>query len=444
MSLATLALCVLAPATQAGIPTTPQLTLQRTPPAPVGIHVVVGLGPQQNIDDVLNLLPFAAVVDEIPGHSVYQIEVNAGSGQIGIDAVLAGLKAAPGVNFAEPIFQVRIPSTEACAVGSGASAQQCTIAFVDGDPTAGEYAGQPALGAIGLDLVSRETAPGTPIVAIVDTGIDFGHPLFDENIYSIGYDFISGQEYGQDLPDGLDNDADGFVDEALGHGTHVAGTILRVAPTALLIPYRALTSEGNGSAFHLAQAIYAAIDDGAHLINLSVSLTEPAHVVAGAILAARDAGVAVFTSSGNTASAFIPWPGSMEVSALQDFSANPGYSFRQGIPEQIALVTVGAVTPDDLLCSFSSWGAAVDLVAPGQDVYSSLYGGEFGWWSGTSMATAVATGGAALLLALDPSLTSLNAAQDLVYGAQSIDKTNPDFVGGLGQGRLYLPNSLAK
>jgi subtilisin family serine protease len=113
-----------------------------------------------------------------------------------------------------------------------------------------------------------------------DTGIN-------RSIRSSGYaaldDFIDHDGDTADLPDGVDNDNDGLTDEAAGHGCHVAGLVLFVAPGARILPVRVLNSDGTGTAYAVARGIEFAVDRGARIINMSLTMATSSAVVFNAI-----------------------------------------------------------------------------------------------------------------------------------------------------------------
>jgi thermitase len=100
-------------------------------------------------------------------------------------------------------------------------------------------------------------------VAVLDTGIDFDHPALAGRVLA-GYDF-------------LDRDADASEAEApssgkaFGHGTHVAGLIALVAPEARILPVRVLDPQGVGNVWRIAEGVVYAQQQGASVINLSLS-----------------------------------------------------------------------------------------------------------------------------------------------------------------------------
>lgn len=146
----------------------------------------------------------------------------------------------------------------------------------------------------GLDRVQAEPAWATTrgagaLVAVVDTGVDLGHPDLGPNIVSAGADFVE--------PEGTCTGTkrkgrtcvqDGAQDQN-GHGTHVAGIIAAVAgnstgiagvaPEARILPVRVLDAEGSGTTDQIALGVRYAADQGADVINLSLGLLSGADKV---------------------------------------------------------------------------------------------------------------------------------------------------------------------
>ena len=115
-------------------------------------------------------------------------------------------------------------------------AEQGTAAAYEGDAAPGAVFDQAALQRIGVEE-SRLVALGQGVmVAIVDTGVDYSHPLLGSVVSPFGWDFLREDPYPVDFADGADQDADGLIDEGAGHGTHVAGLVRAVAPLATILP----------------------------------------------------------------------------------------------------------------------------------------------------------------------------------------------------------------
>jgi subtilisin family serine protease len=118
--------------------------------------------------------------------------------------------------------------------------------------------------------------------------------------------------------------------------------------------------------------------DGADVINLSISTHQRTRLLRELI---ESAGPVIVAAAGNAASSEPEYPAAENVDGL---------------------IAVGASTQADALASFSNRGSWVHVAAPGVGVFSSAPGGGYATWSGTSMATALVAGEAALLAAANP------------------------------------------
>ncbi len=253
----------------------------------------------------------------------------------------------------------------------------------------------------------------TGVVAVVDTGIRSDHPDLAGRLVA-GFDFISDPARAND-GDGIDPDpfdpGDRPREPERGsfHGTHVAGTIAAATDNLAgvagvtwrtgVMPLRVL-GIGGGSVFDVAQAIrYAAglpnvagrvPDERVRVINLSLTTSGNDPILASAVAAAVERGVLVVAAAGNTGS--------------DGFVSPAGFA---GVLAVAATDRLGAPA------RYSSFGAGVDLAAPGGDtrrdrdgdglpdgILSTLAPGvlDYGLMQGTSMASAAVSGAAALLL----------------------------------------------
>ena len=261
---------------------------------------------------------------------------------------------------------------------------------------------------------THSTGAGT-IVAVVDTGIDPGHPFLAGRIAPGGFDFIDGDPDPIEERNFVDDDRDGRVDDQFGHGTFVASLVLAAAPDARILPIRALDDEGYGNASTVASAIYWAVERGARVINVSVDIEMDPHVVADAIDFAKANDVVVVAAAGN--------------SGLPDVVFPARYS---------EVVAVAATDADGVVAPFSNFGSAIDLSAPGVAmlgaVPAELNASGTALWSGTSFATPLVSGVAALLCAVDPGLRPEEVLQRLQAAALPLDDLNPVREGELGAG----------
>ena len=282
------------------------------------------------------------------------------------------------------------------------------------------------------DAWPRATGRGV-VVAVIDSGVDFSHPDLAANRWT---------NPAETCGNGVDDDGNGFVDDCHGwdfgyddptpfnpgahaHGTHVAGIVAAeanngigvagVAPNATIMDLNVgtLTASGQPSitSSALARAIRYAADNGADVINLSLG-TPPGtprsalSIVDSAIVHAGNQGVLVVVAAGND---------SVSLDAASVWPAS--YDFPH-------VLTVSATAPDETLASFSNYGSVVDLAAPGHVILSTApaANGNYLFMSGTSQATPVVAGVAALRLELDPSLspaTLISALRDTADRHQS-------------------------
>jgi large repetitive protein len=265
---------------------------------------------------------------------------------------------------------------------------------------------------------------GSPSVtaAVIDTGIDATHPDLASRVWSNPGETGSGRE-----TNGLDDDGDGFVDDAHGwdfvqddndpadeneHGTHVSGTIAAagnngtgitgVSWNSRIMPVRVLDANGSGTVADLISAYHYATARGVKVINLSLGGSGYSSAEANAISSAPDTLFVVAAGNG----------GSDQVG--DDVETTPEYPCAYPLPN---VVCVAASNTSDGRPSFSNYGAtSVDLAAPGEDILSTVPGNGYAYLSGTSMATPQVTGAAALILSARPSSTVAQVKEDLLAG----------------------------
>jgi subtilisin family serine protease len=290
-----------------------------------------------------------------------------------------------------------------------------------GDLFASAVASQPELARIGLAAAhTRATGVGIRI-ALLDTGVLPTHPLLAGHLDAGGYDFVDNDTTPTDARNGRDDDGDGLVDEGHGHGTFVASLILAVAPDARIIAFRVLDSDSRGQASWLAAAIARAADLGVDVINLSAGMETRVQVVKDATNYARDRGVLVIASAGNTGTRSVTFP-----AALSDG------------------VSVTSVDATDVRAPFASYGDDVDLAAPGVELigaYPNVRGATR--WSGTSFSAALVTGAFALVRQSHPGLSPEAVARRLEDTSVDIEGLNPGLGNELGKGRLDLDAATA-
>jgi thermitase len=339
-----------------------------------------------------------------PGSSTYLLGIPAG---VDPELLAERLELDPRLDFAEPNYVTDAPEANPRGIGGWGGT----------DPS--PLPGQPALAQIRLTEAHALSRGAGMIVAVIDTGAQLDHPGLVGSLLP-GYDFIDGDMTPEDVVDGVDNDLDGLADEAYGHGTHVAGIVHTVAPDAQILVIRALTAEGSGESFTVAQAISYAVGRGATTINLSLGTSATSSVLRKAVIDAANAGVVVVAAAGNEATTDKQYPAAGNCA--------------------IAVTSVGA---EDRRSAFANVGGWVSVAAPGESIFSAFPTSGYAYWSGTSMATPFVAGQAALLRSLRPALT-VREVGDLIGGtAVSIGARNLDLSGQLGDGRIDLAASLS-
>jgi subtilisin family serine protease len=318
------------------------------------------------------------------------------------------LAADPRVIFAEPNFIGRAPQGHQ------------RVSWPKGEE-GDDYKEQWATGMIRLPVAHTVTRGAGITVAILDTGIDLTHPALVGHFRN-GYDFVD-----------MDTDPSvvGMPDQNpnYGHGTHVAGLVVLAAPEAKIMPLRVLDEDGVGNIWVLAEALAYAINpdgdvntaDGADVINLSLGTTYRTDLL-GEIVAAvtceedDDPGEDDCLVGPNQHGAVVI------VAAGNSGSNTPEYPAAEGV---IGSLVVAASTQTDSLAAFSNYGSWVHIAAPGENILSSVPAGEYAAWSGTSMATPLVAGEAALVRAVNPNFTAADVVGHILSKSESISGAVP-------------------
>jgi thermitase len=244
------------------------------------------------------------------------------------------------------------------------------------------YTSQYAVGAMKLPQAHAASRRGANVVvAVVDTGVQLNHPEYADRLTAARYDFIDDDRTPSDVRNRKDDDGDGQVDEMAGHGTHVAGLVHLAAPAARIMPLRALNSDGVGNVFVLAEAITYAAKNGANVVNMSLGSSRESELIDDIIEDATEGeegfrgGVVFAGAAGNENKSIEQYP------AAEDDS-----------------LAVASVTEQRQKSPFSNFGSSwVDLAAPGSEIYSTFPNSRYATWEGTSMATPLVAGQAALI-----------------------------------------------
>jgi subtilisin family serine protease len=272
-----------------------------------------------------------------------------------------------------------------------------------------------------------DIARGHPdvIMAVIDTGMDMNHPDLAPNLLPIGAEDWDFADVGDRIPD----DAD-------GHGTHVAGTtaavdnatgLIGVAPKCRIMPLRVNLNAGmnqnRADAINYVAAQAVANPGRRYVINCSWRMNGDHAGVHNAIINAVNKNVVVVFAAGN--------------SNVDIGGATPQYPAIY--PEVISVV---ATDQQDRRATFSNFGAAADVSAPGVNIFSSIPNDTFGFLAGTSMASPHVAGLAGLIWSHNRTLTNHQVRTIIETTGDNIDALNPTFVGKLGKGRINALKAL--
>ncbi len=286
-------------------------------------------------------------------------------------------------------------------------------------------------------------SPGV-IVAILDDGVDINHADLKDNVW------VNRNEVPND---GIDNDGNGFIDDANGwdfvhdtsnvfpddairdtHGTEVAGLLAGridnatgITGVAGRITYLPLKVVGSGSTTSLtfARAVAYAVQNGAKIINNSLNIDsfvgDP--TFQSAVSFAYNRGLLWVNSAGNE---------------------NISNAARQAFEE---MILVAATDRNDVKTSYSNYGSGIDIAAPGgtssDGLVTTIPQNAYGTAFGTSVATPLVAGTAALIWSAFPGYSRDKVAAALIANADDIAANNMSFIDMLGSGRVNAAKAVS-
>lgn len=349
---------------------------------------------------------------------VYRLQVPGGT-----EAAIKALANNPAIAFVEPNYKVT----------SGAIAQDSyytsgALWGMQGDdsPTAYGPAGTTNQYGTGAEEAWGLGYTGSRgvVVAVLDEGIQITHPDLAGNIWV---------NPGEVAGDGVDNDANGFVDDVNGwdfyyddktvydagedaHGTHVAGTIgalggnsagvagvnwnVTIIPTKFLGPGGGYISDAVAAMNYLTD-LKARYNIDLVAVNNSWGGGGYSSALHGAINRAAKADILFVAAAGNSTAdndTTASYPSNY--SSLQASATETAASYE-------SVIAVASITSTGALSSFSSYGAnTVDLAAPGSGIWSTVPTNSYANYNGTSMATPHVTGALALYASYNTGATA--------------------------------------
>jgi len=254
---------------------------------------------------------------------------------------------------------------------------------------------------------SISTGSSSVVIAILDTGVDATHPDLAAQIVS-GWNVY---------------DNNGNFSDVHGHGTQVAGTAAAATDNSLgvasvawgckLMPIRISALNGTATYSTMANGLTWAADHGARIANISYIASDSSTVKTAAQYFQNRGGVVV-AAAGNSAT----------------FSSNPDNPY---------ILTVSATDQADVLSYWSNYGNNVDLAAP-EGAGTTLRGGGYVYAGGTSIASPIVAGAAALVMSTNPMLTPVQIQDVLKQNADDLGA--PGWDTSYGNGRLNVARAL--
>ncbi len=302
-------------------------------------------------------------------------------------------------------------------------------------------------GKAGVDIDAPEawdnfkSAGNRVVVAVIDSGVDYTHPDLAGRIWGNS----------KEVPNNnVDDDKNGYVDDIRGwdfvnndndpmddnnHGTHCAGTIAAatnngqgiagVVGTAdvRIMPLKFLDSKGSGPTSSAIKALDYATANGAHVSNNSWGGGNFSQAMQEALQRNHQAGRLFVAAAGNNS---------------RDTDSQMYYPQGYEVPN---VISVASITSSDELSSFSNYGAkTVDIAAPGSGILSTIRGGGYKLFNGTSMAAPHVAGAAALVWAKNHTLTNSQVKNVLLDASRKAGYLNGKTLSG---GALNIKNAMA-
>ncbi|HEY2383652.1 MAG TPA: S8 family serine peptidase [Terriglobia bacterium] len=388
--------------------------------------VIVQLAPLGNITSLVNILG-ASILDNIPGTGIYLLKLPISVPSL-VPALLSRVTGLLGIQWSEVNTGLALPN-----VG------QLGVLQVVGSVDPGWYAAQPAWQIMHSQNALAYSRGAGVIIADLNSQVDSTHPAIAGHLTG-GYDFITGKPTGyaslnqssasfmdQSSASFMDQSSASFMDQssasfmdntglpqasanpAYGHGTECAGVLAAIAPNSLIMPLRIFDSNGNSDLFTIAKAIRYAANHGAQVINMSFGTLTDSNAVRSSISYAQSLSLTLVASAGNNNTTSPQYPAA--------------YS---------GVITTAATNISDQKASFSNYGRAVVVDAPGVNIILPYPGGMYSVVSGTSFSAPAVAGTAALIRSL-----RVNGATPSITGAAvNINSENPSYVNELGYGRI--------
>ncbi len=268
---------------------------------------------------------------------------------------------------------------------------------------------QRVLRTLNVSAAWRLTRGKGALVAVLDSGVDPRHRDLAGSVLT-GRDFTTGANPPGVAPKRLHGTYMASLIAGHGHGPGGSDGVIGVAPEAKVLSVRVILEdeEPGFKTFNseqrfetvIARGIRYAVDHGADVINMSISKDAPTRAERAAIRYAISKGVVLVAAAGNDGAGKRTAP----------------YSYPASMP---GVISVAAAGPGPSRASFSNRNSLVTVAAPGVDVLGAGPGDEYWVGKGTSQATALVSGVAALIKARYPRMSPALVMQALTAGASA-------------------------
>ncbi|SDI76210.1 type VII secretion-associated serine protease mycosin [Nonomuraea jiangxiensis] len=294
---------------------------------------------------------------------------------------------------------------------------------------------QPVIRTLQLPQAWRVSKGAGVTVAVLDSGVDPRHRDLVGSV-RVGRDFTEGANPAGTRPRRLHGTYMASLIAGHGHGDQGKRGIIGVAPEADVLSVRVILEDeepgfrefNSAERFEdvVARGIRYAVDEGADVINMSISKELATREERAAIRYAIAKGVVLVAAAGNE--------GDRKISG--DYAP---YSYPAAFP---GVVSVGATDRRLRRATFSNWNSSVLVAAPGVDIMGAGPGGQYWVGRGTSQATALVSGVVALIRAKFPQMSPPLVARALAAGA--VDRPPGGYDTGTGFGVVNAARALAE
>lgn len=272
---------------------------------------------------------------------------------------------------------------------------------VEVTPNDKDYGTQYYLKAVNAPKAWGITTGNSLLVGVLDTGVDNNHPDLKGKATS-----------------GTDNDSVDLND-TIGHGTEVSGIIAAntnnsqgiagVSWNTKIVALKITDEFGQARVSNVVSALNQAYDKKVKIVHISLSTNQFSQTLKSAIAQAQSRGILIVSTTGNSGVEELRYPAAFD-----------------------GVIGVGAVDNNKQLEFYSTTGEHVDLVAPGEQIYTTSLDSSYSKVTGTSFAAPQVSGAAALIWSIAPDLTNDEVREILTSSADDLGDQGKDKQFGSG------------